>query len=80
METPSTSGDQALARLRADYPGHRIWRSVRHDGLFGDWVATLRDPAAGIDPTVMCSDVDELRAALDAERARVRQATRPVGM
>jgi hypothetical protein len=80
MDTQATSDDQALALLRADYPGHRIWRSVRHDGLPGDWVATLHDPAAGIDPTVICSDAADLRAALDAEGVRARKTTRTVMM
>ncbi|MCW2889458.1 MAG: hypothetical protein QOE54_419 [Streptosporangiaceae bacterium] len=80
MNTQATPAERALARLRADYPGHRIWRSVRHDGVPGDWVATLHDPAAGIDPTIISSDADELRTALDAEGVRARKATRNVIM
>ena len=69
MDTCTSSDDDALARLRADHPGHRIWRSVRSDGLLGGWVATLHDPAAGVDPTVICDGPEELRAALAVQRA-----------
>ncbi|MFG2003688.1 hypothetical protein ACGFNU_31475 [Spirillospora sp. NPDC048911] len=62
--------DQTLSRLRADFPGHRIWRSTRYDGLPGDWVATLRDTWAGVDPTVIRDSAADLRQALDAERER----------
>jgi hypothetical protein len=77
MNVPVLTEDQQLARLRADHPGHRIWRSVRFDGLLGDWVATLHDPAAGVDPTVVRSSAEELREALHAER--VRASHRAVG-
>ena len=68
--------DQALACLRVDFTGHRIFRSVRSDGLLGEWVATLHDPAAGVDATVMRATADELRAALaeEAERAERKRA------
>ncbi|MBC6460881.1 hypothetical protein [Actinomadura sp. HBU206391] len=36
----------------------------------GDWVASLHDPVAGIDPTVIRSTPDELREALAEERTR----------
>ncbi|RFU42761.1 hypothetical protein DZF91_04950 [Actinomadura logoneensis] len=70
--------DVALAQLRNDFPGHRIWRSARLDGRLGDWVASLHDPAAGIDPTVICSDATALRSALEEERqqAAVRNEDR----
>ncbi|GAA4153366.1 hypothetical protein [Actinomadura keratinilytica] len=71
--------DQALTSLRADFTGHRIWRSVRSDGRLGEWVATLHDPSAGVDATVMEPTADRLRAALvkEAERAqRQRQGHR----
>lgn len=71
MNTFPASDDDVRARLRADFPGYRIWRSVRRDGAPGDWVATLRDLSAGVDPTVMASSADELREALIAERARL---------
>lgn len=74
MDTPVNPADQTLAQLRIDFPGHRIWRSTRHDGCLGDWVATLHDPAAGVDPTVVRANADELRTALNIEYAR---ATRP---
>ncbi|KAB2340404.1 hypothetical protein [Actinomadura rudentiformis] len=70
MDTHTNPDDQALARLRADFPGHRIWRSTRYDGLPGDWVATLHDDSAGIDPTVIRDSSADLRQALDAERGR----------
>jgi hypothetical protein len=62
--------DQALAALRKAFGGHRIWRAVRQDGRLGDWVATLHDPAAGVDPTVICGTAEELREALVRERER----------
>jgi hypothetical protein len=62
--------DQALIRLRKDYPGHRIWRSRRWDGAPGEYVATLIDPSAGVDATVMRPDPIELRRALDVEAGR----------
>jgi hypothetical protein len=69
-----TRTDQtSLIELRHDFPGHRIWRALRWDGLPGDWVATLRDPAAGVDPTVVADGPDELRAALRTERARATE-------
>ncbi|GAA2131615.1 hypothetical protein GCM10009727_24130 [Actinomadura napierensis] len=75
MDTPVDPADQALARLRADYQGHRIWRATRHDGLLGDWVATLHDPRAGLYPTVVRSSAEELRKALDTERMRAANRT-----
>ena len=70
--------DQELDRLRKEFTGHRIWRAVRWDGRLGDWVASLHDPAAGIDPTVVCSDAAALRAALrvEAERGAARRGLR----
>ncbi|URM98401.1 hypothetical protein LUW76_30905 [Actinomadura madurae] len=70
METRAHIDDPALRQLREEFTGHRIWRSRRWDGLPGDWVATLRDPAAGVDPTVVCSDPAALREALMQERER----------
>lgn len=72
----STDPDnRQLADLRNEFTGHRIWRSVRWDGRPGDWVASLRDPAAGIDPTVIHSDAAALRDALheEGERAALRR-------
>lgn len=70
--------DQQLDRLRNEFTGHRIWRAVRWDGRLGDWVASLHDPSAGIDPTVICSDAAALRKALrvEAERAAARKGLR----
>jgi hypothetical protein len=70
MNTHTNSDDQALARLRSEFPGYRIWRATRYDGLPGDWVATLHDDSAGIDPTVIRNSAADLRQALDAERER----------
>lgn len=75
MDTPVNPADQALARLREDFQGHRIWRATRYDGRLGDWVATLHDPKAGIDPTVICSTAEELRRVLTNELSRA--ACRP---
>ncbi|GAA2415730.1 hypothetical protein GCM10010191_27580 [Actinomadura vinacea] len=72
---PETAADQALADLRRDFTGHRIWRSLRRDGRLGDWVASLHDPTAGVDPTVIQSDPTKLREALmaEAERAKAKR-------
>ncbi|MFD0850785.1 hypothetical protein ACFQ07_00910 [Actinomadura adrarensis] len=70
MDIHANSDNQELIRLRADFPGHRIWRSIRYDGRYGDWVATLRDPKAGIDPTVIQGTAKDLRNALYTERAK----------
>ncbi|MDL4815359.1 hypothetical protein [Actinomadura opuntiae] len=69
--------DQALQRLRADFPGHRIRRGVDHKRRSGDWVATLHDPASGVDPTVSCSTPAALRKALEAEAERAGKQARP---
>lgn len=76
METRAQTEDPALRRLREEFTGHRIWRSRRWDGRPGDWVATLLDPAAGVDPTVIRSDSGELRTALVQERQRVGRSTK----
>jgi hypothetical protein len=78
METQTSNDDRDLAQLRRDFTGHRIWRSVRWDGRLGDWVASLHDPTAGIDPTVIRSDAAALRDALreEAERAAARKGLR----
>lgn len=75
METPAHNDDPALRRLQDEFTGHRIWRARRWDGRPGDWVATLHDPAAGVDPTVIRPDSTSLRGALEEERQR---AGRPV--
>ncbi|TMQ92026.1 hypothetical protein ETD83_28290 [Actinomadura soli] len=71
MDTRTHPDDVDLARLRADFSGYRIFRAVRKDGSLGEWVASLHDPRAGVDPTVMCPTAEGLRAALveEAERA-----------
>ncbi|TYB49521.1 hypothetical protein [Actinomadura chibensis] len=70
METRAQTEDPALRQLREEFTGHRIWRAQRSDGSPGDWVATLHNPAAGVDATVICRDSEELRAALVHERQR----------
>lgn len=75
MDTPRNAADQALDRLREDFRGHRIWRATRHDGKPGDWVATLHDPKAGVDPTVVRSTAEELRKTLTIERSRATNRT-----
>lgn len=75
MQTRAHNDDPALHQLRDEFTGHRIWRSRRWDGRPGDWVATLHDPAAGVDATVIRSDSGALREALVLERQR---AGRPV--
>jgi hypothetical protein len=75
METPAQTEDPALRQLREEFTGHRIWRARRWDGRLGDWVATLHDPTAGVDPTVIRSDPASLREALRQER---QQARRPM--
>ncbi|WP_131742305.1 hypothetical protein [Actinomadura roseirufa] len=71
---PNRSEDRALAALRRDFTGHRIWRAVRGGGHLGDWVASLHDPSAGIDPTVIRSNPTDLREALTDEAARAEAA------
>jgi hypothetical protein len=78
MDAHTRSDDHDLAALRREFSGHRIWRSVRWDGHLGDWVASLHDPYAGVDPTVIRSDAATLRAALrrEAEKAAARKGIR----
>ncbi|MGI5164913.1 hypothetical protein ACQEU3_11220 [Spirillospora sp. CA-253888] len=75
---PSEADDdaRALAELRTDFPGHRVWRSRRWDGAFGDWVATLHDPSAGIEPTLIRPDAATLRTALVREGRRAAEKQR----
>ncbi|WP_067488492.1 hypothetical protein [Actinomadura hibisca] len=74
---PSDSKDAAreLAGLREDFPGHRVWRGRDGTGTAGSWIATLHDPAAGIEPTVIRTNAAALRAALvqEGERAADKQ-------
>ncbi|MFI0485549.1 hypothetical protein [Actinomadura sp. 9N215] len=66
--------ERELERLRADFGGWRIWRAVKRDGRLGEWVASLHDPAVGVEPTVMVPTAPLLREALlgQADRAQVR--------
>lgn len=63
-----------LGRLRADFGGWRIWRAVKQDGRLGEWVASLHDPKAGVEPTLMFPTAPLLRKALlqQAEKARAK--------
>ncbi|WP_067491421.1 hypothetical protein [Actinomadura hibisca] len=79
MTAPPTSehpDDALLAGLRQDFSGHRFFRAVRFDGLLGDWVATLHDPAHGVSATVIRNSADELREALLEEAAEAEQEAR----
>ena len=69
-DTFSQPDNPDLERLRRDFPGHHIWRSRRYDGGLGEYVATLIDPNAGVDATVMRADPAELRAELKREAVR----------
>ena len=72
MEDTIPFDNPALDRLRKDFPGHHIWRSRRWDGRLGEYVATLIDPKAGVDATVMRPDPVELRDELMREAVRAR--------
>ena len=75
METRAQTDDPVLRRLREEFTGHRIWRARRWDGRPGDWVATLHDPSAGVEATVIRGDSSALREALVQEQKR---AGRPI--
>lgn len=70
VKDTSSFDNPALDRLRKDFPGHRIWRSRRWDGQLGEYVATLIDPKAGVDATVIRPDPVERRAELMREAVR----------
>lgn len=74
MNTQARVDEQELGRLRAEFGGWRIWRAVKQDGRLGEWVASLHDPRAGVEPTLMFPTAALLRDALlqQAERARAR--------
>ncbi|MDL4815309.1 hypothetical protein [Actinomadura opuntiae] len=76
MQTHAPREDAVLRQLQEEFTGHRIWRSRRWDGQAGDWVATLLDRAAGVDPTVIRSDAEALRTALVEERERAAGRTK----
>ncbi|WP_433326926.1 hypothetical protein [Spirillospora sp. CA-294931] len=71
MPAPATSNPDPLEALREEFPGHRVWRSMRGD-VPGEWCATLHDPKAGVDPTLMEPTAAELRERLLAERERAK--------
>jgi hypothetical protein len=63
----SAATDQ-LAELQAEFAGMwHIWRSQR-DGDPVSWCATRLTRSAGVDPTVICTTAESLRAALTAQR------------
>ncbi|MGI5203263.1 hypothetical protein ACQEU6_17010 [Spirillospora sp. CA-108201] len=72
VKAEAEAAEKALADLRRDFTGYRIWRATRWDGRLGDWVASLHDPRAGVDPTVIASNPAALREALvyEGERAK----------
>jgi hypothetical protein len=72
MDRRSDADIEVLAQLRVDFPGYRIWRARRPDCRPGDWVASLHDSAAGVDPTVIARTPEELRTELERERERAR--------
>ncbi len=79
MSTRMHPDDAAMALLRTDFPGYRIWRAIRANGSLGEWVASLHDPRAGVDATVMCPTAEELRAALVKEGKRAKARDRGSG-
>lgn len=74
MNTQAQVDEQELGRLRAEFGGWRIWRAVQRDGRLGEWVASLHDPRAGVEPTLMFPTAAQLRDALlqQAEKARAK--------
>ncbi|WP_433338211.1 hypothetical protein [Spirillospora sp. CA-294931] len=72
MPPTVTPNPDPLEALRLEFPGHRVWRSMRGKAL-GEWCATLHDPSAGVDPTLMEPTADGLRERLLAERERAAE-------
>ena len=74
MQPATTQECIELAALQAEWPGWRLWRARRkHKGRWepGSWMASRRDPAAGVSPTLMEDTAARLRAALIDQRERV---------
>ncbi|WP_242883545.1 hypothetical protein [Actinomadura litoris] len=67
--------ERELESLRGDFGGWRIWRAVRQDGRLGEWVASLHDPAAGVEPTLMHPSASLLREALKQQARRARKGS-----
>lgn len=65
----ANSDEKAIYELRTEFPGWGFWRAVKPDGSPGEWVATRRDPGAGVSATVMQPSPEALRGALLNERA-----------
>jgi hypothetical protein len=65
-----TSATDELAELQTEYRGRwHIWRSQRN-GEPASWCASIRHPAAGVDPTVIADTAEQLRDALVDQRER----------
>jgi hypothetical protein len=62
--------DPEAAAIQADFTGWRVWRATNRFGQPGDFIATRRDPQAGVDPTVMTTTADQMREALASQRKR----------
>ena len=77
-DTVSKPDNPALEILREEFPGHHIWRSRTSDGRLGEYVATLINPNAGVDATVIRPDLGALRAELMREATRAGGAVRNV--
>jgi hypothetical protein len=66
----------ACARLEATYPGWKVWRT-QLDGVPAYWAATRRDPAVGVDATVMTQTAEELEVALTDQLKRAQRGEKP---
>jgi hypothetical protein len=64
----ASTDEQTIEQITAEHPGWRIWRTRRWDDKPTSWAATLRDDAAGVDPTVIANTAEQLRAALAEQR------------
>jgi hypothetical protein len=73
-----TSDDDEPAAIEAEFEGWHVWRATNRFGDPGDYVATLRDPSAGVDPTVMADTAERLRASLAEQRVLHSQYSRTV--
>jgi hypothetical protein len=66
-----------LSELQDEYRGlWHIFRSQRN-GEPASWCASLRTPAAGVDPTVIRDTARELRAALVEQRELAESDVQP---
>jgi hypothetical protein len=58
-----------LEAIQADFPGHHIWLS-RTGSM---WMASLRDPSCGVDPTLAENSPERLRTRLEQEAEAARR-------